>query len=65
MLSNYARMNLYVISKRSLSTESIQILPLSFHLDQGDGIRCGELPISLTGPSLVKASFYELIRMVV
>lgn len=65
LLRYYANMNLFVIANRDNTDCGINYIPISFRITLDDMVSSGVAPISLTGPSVVKSSSYELVRLVV
>lgn len=64
VLNYYAKMNLFVITNRNQETYQLMYMPISFRLTMEDVVRSGVVPISLSGPTYVKSSSYELARLV-
>ena len=64
LLRYYAKMNLFVIANRNIAESGISYMPISFRITLEDMVSSGVAPISLTGPSVIKTSTYELVRLV-
>jgi len=65
LLQYYAKMNLFIIANRNISESGISYMPISFRITLDDLVSSGVAPISLTGPSVIKGSAHELIRLVI
>lgn len=64
-LHYYAKMNLFVVANRDVGNCQITYMPISFRLTMEDVVTSGVAPISLTGPTVISNSSYELVRLVV
>lgn len=64
LLQYYAKMNLFVIVNRDIAATGIRFMPISFRITKEDMVSSGIAPISLTGPSLIPSSSYELVQLV-
>lgn len=65
LLHYYAKMNLFIVANRNQENYQLSYMPISFRLTMEDLVRSGVAPISLSGPTIVKSSSYELARLVV
>lgn len=65
LLHFYAKMNLFIIANRNIAESGIRYMPISFRITLDDLVTSGIAPISLIGPTVIKTSSYELVRLVV
>lgn len=65
LMCYYAKMNLFIVANRNISESGLSYMPISFRLTMDDLVSSGIAPISLTGPSVIKSSSYDLVRLVI
>ena len=61
----FARVNLFVITNEHSATISLNFIPLSFRMENSNGVTSGDISINLLGPSNLDKTKYDIATQII
>lgn len=64
-IQHFARVNLFVITNEQSATISLKFMPLSFRMENNEGVTSGDIAINLLGPSSIHKTEHDMVIRII